>query len=287
MTRVRAILVLLLLLTVCFTLATWLEPRASQLGAREQSADPLQILLGEGRRMFAKQFAVKADVYFHSGYYPSIFDEARKAADAEAGHMAEEHGGHDEEAHEKAMDFLGQPKDWIDRLSRNFYSSTHSHMDKPGDVKEILPWLRISAALDPHEVQTYLTASFWLRKTMGKPDEAEQFLREGLRANPNSFEILLELGRLYDENRHEPARARNLWELALRRWQEQEADHKDPDPNDEDKILATLEHLEEEQGNLPKALEYLEMELKVSPFAPIIQNRIDELKAKISATKGR
>ena len=55
----------------------------------------------------------------------------------------------------------------------------------------------------------------------GKVAEAEKFLRDGLRANPDSYEILFELGRLYYESEHDAARARNVWELALRRWQEQ------------------------------------------------------------------
>jgi hypothetical protein len=50
----------------------------------------------------------------------------------------------------------------------------------------------------------------------------------------------------------------------------------------EDEILASLAHLEEEQGNLPKAVEYLELETKVSPFEPIIRGRIEELKQKIA-----
>ena len=30
--------------------------------------------MGDSRRLFANQFFVEADVYFHSGYYPTIFD---------------------------------------------------------------------------------------------------------------------------------------------------------------------------------------------------------------------
>ena len=32
-------------------------------------------LLGDSRRMFANSFYVKADEYYHSGYYPTIFDD--------------------------------------------------------------------------------------------------------------------------------------------------------------------------------------------------------------------
>src|SRR5262249_61275028 len=58
----------------------------------------------------------------------------------------EHHDEHEEKEHEATMDFLGQPKDWIDAFSRHFYPSSHSHLDKPGEAREILPWLRVSRA---------------------------------------------------------------------------------------------------------------------------------------------
>ena len=281
MTWIRASLILTLLLTVCFTLATWLDLHAPGLGAGEQTDSLLQVLLGNGRQMFAKQFATEADVYFHRGYYPSIFDQARAAAAADSKHMTEEHDEAEEKEHEKAMNFLGEPKDWIDRFGRNFYSSTHSHLDGPGEAREILPWLKISTDLDPKQVDSYLTASFFLRKQLGKVDEAQQYLREGLRANPTSYEILFELGKLEYENKHDLTRARNLWEAALRRWHEQETAGQKPEPLVCDDILAHLAHLEEEQGNLPGALSYLEQQEKVSPQPDVIRQRIDELKRKM------
>ncbi len=282
MRKSTAVLGLLLLLAVAFTMATWLQPRVASWTERGQSGNILQILLGDGRRMFANHFFVKADVYFHSGYYPSIFDQAREPSDAK--HLTEEHDPNhesaEEEAHEKAMDFLGQPRDWIDRFGRQFYSSHHSHLDKPGEAREILPWLKLSADLDPSRIDTYIVASYWLRKSIGKPREAEQFLREGLQANPSSYEILFELGKIYYENYHDPSHARNIWELALRRWREQDAAGKKPDPLVYDGMLANLSHLEEEQGNTAKALEYLDLELTVSPTPAAIQKHIDELKQK-------
>ena len=77
--------------------------------------------------------------------------------------------------------------------------------------------------MDPQQIDTYTVASYWLRTTLNQPDEALAFLREGWRANPKSYEILYELGEVFYENRHDPARARNVWELGLRYWLEQDA----------------------------------------------------------------
>ncbi|HWY78011.1 MAG TPA: hypothetical protein VN281_20520 [Verrucomicrobiae bacterium] len=282
MRRISPVYVIALLAVVCFTLGTCLEPRAAKWDARSQSSSLLTILLGDGKRMFANHFFVKADVYFHNGYYPSWMDQGMETVDT--AHLTEE--GHDELAeakHEKAMDFLGQPSDWIERFGRNFYPSTHEHLDKPGDAGEILPWLRLSADMDPQRIETYTVGAFWLRLKMGKVDEAEQFLREGLRANPDSYAILLDLGRLYDENRHEAAHARNLWELGLRRWHEQEQAHKKPDETVLLGLLIHLADLEERQGNLEQALQYREKELSLTPQPDYVKKEIENLRAKLEA----
>ena len=56
-----------------------LQERASGWSKRGESDNVLNVLLGDGRRLFANHFFVQADVSFHSGYYPSIFDQARAA----------------------------------------------------------------------------------------------------------------------------------------------------------------------------------------------------------------
>ena len=98
--------------------------------------------MGDSRRLFATHFLMKADAYFHNGYYPGIFDEAKSFDEA---HIAEEttskeiptrsEHAHAENEQEHAEDneaehgFLGEARDWIDRFSRHFYPSVHSHRD--------------------------------------------------------------------------------------------------------------------------------------------------------------
>jgi tetratricopeptide (TPR) repeat protein len=288
-----ACLAMVALLVLCFGLAAWLETWfQTWKGSRTGSADILNVLFGDSRRMFSNHFFVKADEYFHSGYYPSIFDK-REAF--RTPHMAEDTGtvsGHnrgDEEG------FLGEPLDWIDAFSRKFFPSRHTHLDERGaqgaagdlgkssEVREILPWLRLSAELDPNRVETYTVTAYWLRERMGKIDEAEAFLREGLRANPTSYEIQYELGRVYAENRHDPARARNLWEAALRNWQKQEGPKEKPDRFLLLEIVSHLALLETKQGNLEQGLRYMEMWKEHSPSPDEIQKQIDEIRKRLEA----
>jgi tetratricopeptide (TPR) repeat protein len=200
------------------------------------------------------------------------------AIGAKHDHDAHEH--EDQEREQKA-DILGSPKDWIDRFGRHFYPSHHTHLEKNGDEREILPWLRFSADLDPQRVETYTVAAYWLRNRLGRVNEAEQFLREGLRANPQSYEILFELGRVADENRKDLKAARNIWELALRRWHEQEEAKREPNIFLHQEIVGHLAELEERVGNWDAAIRYLEQLKKHSPLPEVVQKEIDQIKQKL------
>ena len=279
MKKPAPILVFLLFLTVAFTLATVIQPHALGWSKRGDSGGVLKVLLGDGRRMFAQHFFIKADIYFHSGYYPSIFDQAQAPKDSQ--HMTHEEEEHEADEHEKEMNFLGPPRDWIERFGRHFLITDHTHL-KAGNEREILPWLRIAAELDPQRIETYTVASYWLRRSLGKPEQAELFLREGLRNNPEDYELLFELGCLYSESLRDNHRARNVWELALRRWQEQEPSKKEPDLITLEKIIVHLARLEEKTGNLRKAIDYLKMAFKTSPNPQALQQQIAELEEKVS-----
>jgi tetratricopeptide (TPR) repeat protein len=299
----RFSLIASMLLVLAAGLAAWLHVRfQSWSGTRTGSTDLLSVALGDSRGLFARHFYVKADAYFHSGYYPSIFD---RRSDETKLHVAARAGaGHeDEDDHGPA----GQPRDWIERFGRHFYPSVHSHLGetkcndphhdpghvcgpeckhhdhdheadgRKGEERELLPWLKLSATLDPERPETYVTASFWLRSKLGKVTEAEQFLREGLQHNPGEPELLFELGRIYRENHKDNARARTVWQAALSQW------HKTRTLDQEDdrflcaQILVNLAALEEQEKNYPKSIEYLRQLLLVNPHKQSVQHWIDQL----------
>ena len=288
----------LLLLVGAFSLATWLEGwRQTWAGNRDRSAGLMAMAFGDSRRLFARHFFVKADVYLHNGYYPTIYDNGEKFKETHLTGGAGLRSDHD--ANEGKDDFLGRPLDWIDRFGRHFYPSHHSHLGETegeheehkrqdgadrGVERELLPWLRVSASLDPTRIETFTTAAYWLRSRLNKVAEAEQFLREGLQANPESYEILFELGRIYRENKQDPERARNLWELALRRWREQENPKADRNILLYAEIVGNLAKLEEESQRYPLAIGYLTLLKQVSPYKDSVQKWIGDLQQK-SATR--
>jgi len=307
----RGALFTVLLVVLAFSLSTWLQPRLPRAAGGRDSENVFKVLFGEGRRMFANHFAVKADVYLHSGFYPSIFDQVKQGdpGHEEPGHVhdehcnhehaaepadahADEHASHDahddhddhaseagaglHEDHDCDASFMGEPRDWIERMGRHFMITEHTHLEG-AKAREILPWLKLSAQLDPQRIETYTVAGYWLAERMDKPKEAEEFLRDGLRANPQSYEILYYLGRIYERNFKQPDRARNVWRLALRRWVEVEGNSKSPDKNSVNSILGNLAELELEQGNLFEAIGYFQAAKKFSPLPDAIQDRIDDI----------
>ena len=297
----RGALILVLLCVLAFCFGTGLQPRLPRAAGGRDSENVFKILFGEGRRMFANHFAVKADIYLHSGFYPSIFDQAAPVKEGDHpgheeahDHAAESANAHpDEHDHDHAghallddhkcdTTFMGPPRDWIEKLGRNFMLTEHTELEGER-AREILPWLKISAQLDPQRIETYTVASFWLAERMNKPKAAEEFLRDGLRANPQSHEILFYLGRIYEHHFKQPDRARSVWLLALRRWDEVEGVREKPDKNSRNFILGQLAELELEQGNLSEAIRYFEEAKKYSPKPEALNDRINDIRQKLNA----
>lgn len=312
-------LILGLLLVLCFCMALGVERGLEQWSAgRPDKGNIVELLLGDSRRLFADYLFTRADIYFHSGFYLSRFESnpAKKSAPGEhvcddpehhhehaheeheggsevpEGHeneTAEEHaahaGGDEREDHPTSKD---EPRDWIERFGRAFYPATHTHLDqggangKSGGIREILPWLKMSADLDPSRIETYTVAAYWLDERLNRPEEAKAFLREGLRLNPGNPTMLFELGALAWKEKSVDE-ARRLWEVALSRWRElAAAENPAADEFLLERIYAHLAELERQAGNPQKAIEYLTPLQQLSPAPESIAKQIEELKGQIA-----
>jgi tetratricopeptide (TPR) repeat protein len=283
MRKVSPLLLVAALVALAFTLATCLETPAEKWNQRAKSDNAFGVLFGEGRKLFANQFFTMADVYFHSGYYPSIFDE-KSGEEKEI--ISASHGRKETEEEEKNEDFLGKPKDWIDAFGRQFKITEHTHLEHQNE-REILPWLRIAADLDPNQVETYTVGAYFLSEHLGRPEQAEAFLREGLRNNPGNPEILFELGRIYHESYHDLNRARNVWKLGVNQCLALKPEDGMEKKNKVmfDKLAVNLARLEDEAGNYAQAIEWFRTAQKVSPDPAALQLQIDVIQKKISSKK--
>ncbi len=272
--------VLPLALALAAALATGGQLLLWQQSRAQASGSIFTLLLGESRRAFADQMFLKADGYYHLGNYPSVFDLALSDGKTHMAKEAESHGHrHDDSQPPPAH------RDWIEAFGSHFHPTGHRHIGGLRDAREILPWLRLAAELDPHRVDSYTVAAYWLREHLNRVPAAEAFLRDGLRANPDSYEILFELGRLYAENNRDVPRARAVLELAINKWIQQEAGKPAPDTPSYRLILGQLAALEEQTGNLDRALSHYTRLKNLSPHPDAIQRRMDDVQKKISAPK--
>ena len=283
-------LILLSLVALSFTLLTAIFPSFAawqDLGGEKKSL--IASVMGDSRQLFANQLFTKGDVYMHSGYYPSIFDTKKLHAPKE-GSKPEDHSAHKHDengrclADEGETDILGKPLDWIDRFSRNFYITEHTHLEK-GQEREMLPWLKFASEMDPHQIDIYTVAAFWLRTSLKKSKEAEEFLREGLRNNPNNPELLLELAKLYHDDYHDIDHARNLYEMAQTQWDKQEANKKEPDMLMLEQIVARLADLEFKAGRYQRALVHYTRLHELSPVPKVIEEHIRKTQEKLAEQK--
>jgi tetratricopeptide (TPR) repeat protein len=272
-------LAVIFMLVCCFTLATILDAPVTRLRAKSETSEGvLTALMGDSRRLFANHFFAMADAYFHSGFYPTIFDTAKTEERTHISEVAHEQGQEHEE-HEET--FLGQHKDWIERFGRHFYPTVHTHLSG-ANVQEILPFLKLSAEMDPNRIDTYITTAYWLRTSLKRPEEAEQFLRQGLRANPDSYEIYLELGRVYFYNKREPSVGRNIFMLARDKWLKQQAAGDKPEAADYEEILGEIVRVDRQEGDLKAEVADLEELIKVSHSPQTLEAEIRELKARLA-----
>lgn len=309
-----SLLPLALLASTALTASTVIGPWfLTWQGSNARSDSLLQTVFGDARRLFGNHFYAKADAYFHNGYYPGMFDvqegprESHLAATAAGQHDHDEDflgpprdwiegfgrhffpsrhshlGEHDHDHHDCAdCKSSGHDKDHHQHAT----AQGHSHgavadeaARRRGDERQMLPWLKLSAELDPHRVETFVVTAYWLRTALQQVDEAEQFLRQGLRQNPGDCEILFELGRIASEDRKDVSRARNIWELALKNWNQLEPARQEEKVMLRGQILGRLAKLEEGAGNRTRAIEHLTVLKGASPNPQAIQNWIDELKA--------
>lgn len=76
-----------------------------------------------------------------------------------------------------------------------------SEPDEHGSGDEILPWYRVMTFADPHNIRGYLIGAWWLKaiRSGEKVDEALAFLEEGIRNNPDAFQLHLQKGYILNQ----------------------------------------------------------------------------------------
>lgn len=196
-------------------LNVWISARVNPLaytgGRSRDDADRLRrnsssiaMMIGEFRTSMSDIMFIKTERYLHGGigYAPHHSESVLSAEDLSE--EVEEHQGElgipdDDEEDDHAgtptliptreQDFRGfvgklhrEVKPWRDP------ELAHIHTDG----RELLPWFRAMTLTDPGYVRGFVAGSFWLQ--MQDPDAALEFVEEGLRNNPDAFELYVSRG---------------------------------------------------------------------------------------------
>jgi len=90
---------------------------------------------------------------------------------------------------------------WI-KVDRYHHEYIEHHGDWTLDT-DLLPLLRTITWLDPHFVQAYQVAGFMLSGRLHRYEHARRLLEEGIRNNPQSYELYEEMGMAILRARHD------------------------------------------------------------------------------------
>lgn len=200
-------------------------------------------ILGPARSLLSQSLYERADVYFHRGA---------------------------EHTHKEA--FHGFFQKWKDSIC----PTLHAHAEGR-EIQEILPWLRLATKSDPHNIEIYLVASFWLNGECNRPDLAKQAILEALEKNPDRYELHQEMGRLHLDSGQQEAALEAL-ESALDLLQH--TNQPDPEQSAIDLLFnhSARSYLYEALGNKEKTIEATRDYLKLKPN-PHFTDRLAKLES--------
>lgn len=136
--------------------------------------------------------------------------------------------------------------------------------------RQMMPLIRIVTWLDPHFILAYQVGGWTLGERLGKTNEAEKFLKEGIGKNPHRYELYHEIGFLYFFQLEDYPQAAWAFEKAL--------DLPIESKNELRKLMRMLAYSYERAGDLSKAIETLEAYLEIDPGNGKARIRLENLK---------
>lgn len=170
-----------------------------------RNTSSVAVMLGEVRTAMSDVMFIKSERYLHSGvaFVPHMEEEVLSVSGAmahaeehqaevgqtdEPGEEAEQHRTIIRTADEDFRGFIGH----LERQVKPYQEPGDPHTHTDGT--ELLPWFRVMTVSDPHYVPGYTTGAFWLKSR--RPDEALAFVDEGIRNNPDAFQIHFAKGQI-------------------------------------------------------------------------------------------
>lgn len=201
-------------------------------------------LLGSTRVLLADKLYERGDDYFHRGV-----------------------------PHQKRKAFRDLFQSWAERV----HPVAHDHATGKS-VHEVMPWLDFTIRMNPHHIEAYLVASFWLAGDGERPDLAMEVIADGLRRNPRDYQLYGERGRLYLLQANDDLAEKSL-NAAIRLW----PSGRDPDSEEVRFDLARnfsyLSVLRQAKGGMEEALHCARIAAELMPGNPSLLKRVKTLES--------
>ncbi len=156
-----------------------------EVASRERNTSAISRVLGELRTSASDIMFIKTERYLHNGvgYAAHIVSAEDTAGD---------HRGTPTLIRDNENDFRGFVG-YLEREVKPWRDPEEPHIHSDGS--ELLPWYRLMTISDPHYVRAYLLGGWWLKNH--NIDEGIKFTEEGIKNNPDAFQIYLMHGRLH------------------------------------------------------------------------------------------
>jgi len=237
--------------------------------------------LGEAKNLVADLTYLKADEYYHGGVRHKNLEPhvcllrdkeeqiGRKGLVKDLPHL-HKHADENEGETEKTCIFNILP-----RIGGEISIHQHRHLHGE-EEKEVVPWLYYSVKLNPHNIEAYVIGAYWVGSRLGKVDEALKFLREGMKYNPNAWQIYSEMGNLYFTEKQDYPQSIRFYSKAELLMNEENCDKFDMSH-----VLTFLGASYEKTGRADKAIEYYRKDLRLFPTHEGLIKRINNLEKTI------
>ncbi len=179
-------------------LAPVVNPPVRVAGLEAQDSHAAASLLGQFRSSWASWMYLRTDLYLHNGVEMRPLTEG----EARAGRKAEESSEKgDEKLHEESIVSVVPPRERDFRgvfgdLERATAAYQDMHGHEHNDPKKALPLFRLMTWVDPQFITGWTIGSSIIAMDRSErgTTEALRFLQEGLKANPQSVDLLHGIG---------------------------------------------------------------------------------------------
>ncbi|MEJ2744233.1 MAG: hypothetical protein P8123_00860 [bacterium] len=200
-------------------------------------------MLGESRHAIGDSFCEEADRYFHHGV-----------------------------PHKKKTASIG----FMQRLADEVQLRDPEHLS--GDeVHEMMPWLRFATRMDPHNMDAYLSAAFWVVQENGENlPQAMEILDEARRNNPSDYRVPLQRGLIFLQYGDRNGAAQSF-DVAMRLWSHTDGANPEQKRIDLAALFNYRGFLYELDGRTDKALAYYRKHLRIKPDSDKMREVIHDI----------